>query len=129
MNSQIVITIECDPPLALGTKLTVKTYTQGVETGSVEKSQMIEKSQMREEPLPDKQAYTVAEAAKLFQPPVSPVTIYRSVYAGNLKVLKGFGRMLIPRSELEKFFGRVVSYEEKMLPKRKRRRESKKYGA
>ncbi len=57
-----------------------------------------------------KEAYTVAEAARLTEPPVSPVTIYRRIYSGDLKVLQGFGRILIPRSELQKFFGRVVFY-------------------
>ena len=44
-----------------------------------------------------KEAYTVAEVAKLLEPPVNPITIYRQIYAGNIKVLNGFGRMRIPR--------------------------------
>jgi hypothetical protein len=58
----------------------------------------------------NKEAYSVAEAARLVEPPVNPVTIYRKIYAGELKVLEGFGRIRIPRSELEKFFSRVITY-------------------
>ncbi len=64
-----------------------------------------------------KEAYTVAEVAKLLEPPVNPITIYRQIYAGNIKVLNGFGRMRIPRSELERFFNRVSIY----TPKKRKR--------
>jgi helix-turn-helix protein len=57
-----------------------------------------------------KEAYTVSEVAKLLEPPVNPITIYRQIYAGNIKVLDGFGRIRIPRSELERFFNRVSVY-------------------
>jgi hypothetical protein len=60
-----------------------------------------------------KEAYTVAEVARLLEPPVNPVTIYRQVYAGNIKVLEGFGRIRIPRSELQRFFTEVVTYRPK----------------
>jgi helix-turn-helix protein len=66
-----------------------------------------------------KEAYTVAEFAKLLQPPVNPITIYRQVYAGNIKVLDGFGRIRIPRSEIERFFSRVSVYTPKKCSRTK----------
>jgi Helix-turn-helix domain len=59
------------------------------------------------------EAYTVAQAARLIDPPVAPITIYRRIYSGELKVLEGSGRLRIPRSELEKFFGRVTVYKKR----------------
>ena len=71
-----------------------------------------------------KEAYTVTETARLFEPPVNPVTIYRQIYAGNIKVLEGFGRIRIPRSELQrldpKFAGRAVYQETCLLRMRGR---------
>jgi Helix-turn-helix domain len=57
-----------------------------------------------------KEAYTVAEVARMLEPPVNPVTIYRQIYAGNIKVLQGFGRIIIPRSEIARFFNQIVAY-------------------
>ena len=64
--------------------------------------------------------YSVAESAKKLG--VSDTTVYRQIYAGNLKVLSGFGRIRIPLSELEKITGRLTTYEPKPRPKRKQRR-------
>jgi hypothetical protein len=62
--------------------------------------------------------FTPAEAAKLFDPPVHPTTVYRLVYAGKLRVLD-HPRILIPRSEIEKFTSRLVDY----VPRKLRRKE------
>lgn len=62
--------------------------------------------------------FTPAEAAKLFQPPVHPATVYRMVYAGQIKVLD-HPRILIPRSEIEKFTSRLIDY----VPRKQRRKE------
>ena len=51
---------------------------------------------------------SIAEAAALLG--VSGTSVYRMVYAQKLKVLSGFGRLRIPRSELDKFLGRVTIY-------------------
>jgi excisionase family DNA binding protein len=57
-----------------------------------------------------KQAFSVKEAAGLFEPKVSKVTIYRLIWAGKIKVLDGLGMIRIPRSELERFFNKAVVY-------------------
>jgi hypothetical protein len=59
---------------------------------------------------PEKEAYTVKEVSQLVKPALSTVSVYRLLYRDELKVLSGFGRIMIPRSELEKFFNRVVTY-------------------
>ena len=45
-------------------------------------------------------AYSLSEAAKLFGKDRS--WIYRLVAEGKIRVLKGFGAMLIPASEIER---------------------------
>jgi len=64
--------------------------------------------------------YSVAEAAKKLG--VSDTAVYRQIYAGNLRVLSGFGRIRIPLSELEKLTERLTTYEPKPRPRRKLRR-------
>jgi Helix-turn-helix domain len=74
-----------------------------------------------------KEAYTVAEVARMLEPPVNPVTIYRQIYAGNIKVLQGFGRIIIPRSEIARFFNQIVAYtpRKRRPPKHERQLSSK----
>ena len=55
--------------------------------------------------LPDLRAYTIAQAAKMLG--VHKVSVYRRIYEGKLKVLSGFGRLMISEGELEKFLNKV----------------------
>jgi excisionase family DNA binding protein len=64
---------------------------------------------MQDSDTPEKRrAFTVAEAAKLLG--VHPVSVYRRLYSGEIKVLSGFGRLTIPEAEIEKFLNRTVAY-------------------
>jgi hypothetical protein len=72
-----------------------------------------------------KEAYSVTETARLIEPPVHPITIYRQIYAGKIKVLEGFGRIRIPRSELERFFSKVVTYTPKKRSKARQKERGK----
>jgi excisionase family DNA binding protein len=65
--------------------------------------------------LANRRAYTIAEAAELLG--VHKVSVYRRIYSGEIKVLSGFGRLMIPETELEKFLGQVKVY----VPRRRRR--------
>jgi excisionase family DNA binding protein len=56
----------------------------------------------------NRRAYTIAEAAKLLG--VHRVSVYRRLYSGQLKVLKGFGQLMIPAHELDRFLSEVVEY-------------------
>jgi excisionase family DNA binding protein len=58
--------------------------------------------------LANRRAYTIAEAAELLG--VHKVSVYRRIYSGEIKVLAGFGRLMIPDSELQKFLGDVKVY-------------------
>jgi excisionase family DNA binding protein len=58
--------------------------------------------------LANRRAYTIAEAASLLG--CHKVSIYRRIYSGEIKVLAGFGRLMIPATELEKFLGNVKVY-------------------
>ena len=56
---------------------------------------------------------------------------YRRIYDGDVKVIADAGRLLIPRSEVEKFLGRAAEYNPQpkteaaaAKPSRKRRSES-----
>ena len=53
-----------------------------------------------------RRAYTIPEVAKMTG--VGRVTVYRAIYAGNLKVIKGFGRLMIAADELDRFLGKSV---------------------
>jgi hypothetical protein len=58
------------------------------------------------QPLP--LASSPAEFARLFDR--HPTWGYRRIYAGDIRVLRQAGRMLIPRSEIERFLGETVVY-------------------
>jgi excisionase family DNA binding protein len=53
-------------------------------------------------------AYTITQAAQLLG--VHKVSVYRRIYEGKLKVLSGFGRLMIPDTELERFLNKVHAY-------------------
>ena len=61
-----------------------------------------------------RRAYTIAEAAQLLG--CHKASVYRRLYAGEIKVLKGFGQLRIPASEIDRFLNRVTEY----TPRRKR---------
>jgi excisionase family DNA binding protein len=65
--------------------------------------------------LAERRAYTISEAAELLG--VHKVSVYRRIYSGEIKVLSGFGRLMIPETELQKFLGDVKVY----VPRRRRR--------
>jgi excisionase family DNA binding protein len=65
--------------------------------------------------LASRRAYTIAEAAGLLG--VHKVSVYRRIYSGEIKVLAGFGRLMITETELQKFLGDVKAY----VPRRRRR--------
>jgi hypothetical protein len=48
---------------------------------------------------------------------VSYHTLYRAVCRGDLKIIKGFGRMMVSDSELARFVANVTEY----LPKKRQR--------
>jgi excisionase family DNA binding protein len=50
-----------------------------------------------------RRAYTIAEAAQLLG--CHKVSVYRRIYAGEIKILKGFGRLIISEAELNRFLG------------------------
>jgi excisionase family DNA binding protein len=58
--------------------------------------------------LAERRAYTIAQAAQLLG--VHKVSVYRRIYSGEIKVLKGFGRLTIPASELDRFLSQVEEY-------------------
>lgn len=45
----------------------------------------------------------------------SETYIYRRIYAGDIKPISGFGRLMIPRSEIDRFLATAAAYN----PKRK----------
>jgi excisionase family DNA binding protein len=69
----------------------------------------------QENGLANRRAYTISEAAELLG--VHKVSVYRRIYSGEIKVLSGFGRLMIPEAELQKFLGDVKVY----VPRRRRR--------
>ena len=76
---------------------------------------MEQNSSTSENGLANRRAYTIAEAAELLG--VHKVSVYRRIYSGEIKVLAGFGRLMIPDAELQKFLGDVKVY----VPRRRRR--------
>lgn len=64
--------------------------------------------------LAERRAYTIAQAAELLG--VHKVSVYRRLYSGELKVLKGFGQLMIPAAELNRFLNDVTAY----TPRRQR---------
>ena len=55
-----------------------------------------------------KLAYTVPQFAALFEH--HQVWGYRQLYSGRVRILDQPGRILIPRSEVERFLSRVIEY-------------------
>ena len=68
--------------------------------------------------LANRRAYTIAEAAELLG--VHKVSIYRRIYSGDIKVLSGFGRLMISDTELDRFLGKVEVY----VPRGRRHRKT-----
>jgi excisionase family DNA binding protein len=62
------------------------------------------------------ETFTVAEAAYLLN--VSPITVYRLIYTGQLKILRAFGRIRISKQQLD----RLLSQTEIYTPCRSRRK-------
>jgi excisionase family DNA binding protein len=58
--------------------------------------------------LQEAETLTVAQAALKLG--VSDTSVYRLIYSGSVKVITGFGRMRIPRSELDKFVKKLCVY-------------------
>jgi excisionase family DNA binding protein len=56
--------------------------------------------------LPDREVYTICAAAEVLR--CTDTTVYRRIYSGEIRVLAGRGRILIPRAELERYLSRVV---------------------
>jgi hypothetical protein len=48
---------------------------------------------------------------------VSYITLYRAACRGDLKIIKGFGRMMVSESELSRFVANMTEY----LPRKRRR--------
>jgi len=49
----------------------------------------------------------------------SATKVYRDIYAGKIKVISNAGRMMIPRSEIERFLARAAEYNPQPKPQRK----------
>ena len=69
---------------------------------------MVQNASTLENGLANRRAYTIAQAAELLG--VHKVSVYRRIYEGKLKVLSGFGRLMIPDAELERFPNKVEIY-------------------
>jgi excisionase family DNA binding protein len=69
------------------------------------------------EELQEAETLTVAQAALKLG--VSDTSIYRLIYSGSIRVITGFGRMRIPRSELDKFVQKLGVY----TPKKRGKKE------
>ena len=76
---------------------------------------MEQNSSTSENGLANRRAYTIAEAAELLG--VHKVSVYRRIYSGEIKVLSGFGRLMIPDTELKRFLGDIRVY----VPRRRRK--------
>ena len=57
---------------------------------------------------PPKLCWSLKEAAERCG--VSYHTLYRAACRGDLKIIKGFGRIMVPESELPRFVGNVTEY-------------------
>jgi len=66
-----------------------------------------------------RRAFTLDEAAAICG--VSYHTLYRAICRGNLRVLTGFGRMMVSDKELDRFLGKTAEYKPR---KRRNKRES-----
>ena len=62
--------------------------------------------------LEDKLAFTPAEVAGMFGRHYT--WTYRQLYRGNMHALEGSERLLIPRSEIERFLSKTVAFSERV---------------
>jgi excisionase family DNA binding protein len=74
-------------------------------------------AQTPENGLANRRAFTIVQAAELLG--VHKVSVYRRIYSGQIKVLSGFGRLMIPDSELDRFLGKVEVY----TPRKRKRQQ------
>jgi hypothetical protein len=74
-------------------------------------------------PLNDRLSFSPAEFAALNNK--SATWGYRRIYRGDIKVVAGAGRLLIPRSEVDRFLARAAEYN----PQRKAKAGDEKGGA
>ena len=71
---------------------------------------LISRSQKKQAlPLQERAGFSPTEFAQLFGK--QAVWAYRQIYAGRLKCIKGFGRTIIPRTELDRIFAEAKQYE------------------
>ena len=68
--------------------------------------------------MPERIAYSPAEFASLFGK--EQTWAYRKIYAGQIKVIKSFGNMMIPTSEINRILG-SASYEDSPMEKESER--------
>ena len=68
-----------------------------------------EKSQL--DPAPDRMGFSPGEFAAMFGRQI--VWGYRQIYAGKVKAIQGFGRYIIPRSEIDRILAEATTYGEK----------------
>lgn len=57
---------------------------------------------------PEQETFSVAEAARLLN--VSPTTVYRLIYIGQLKILRSFGGIRISKQQLDRLLSQTVTY-------------------
>ena len=75
----------------------------------------IQRSQAKESSNADLQAFSLHEAAKKCG--VSYSALWRAACQGKIKVLKGFGRMMVSAAELKRFLSETEIYNGKRRPK------------
>lgn len=68
--------------------------------------------------LAERRAYTIEEVAQLMG--CNKVTVYRKLYRGELKVLKGFGRLMVPAGELDRYLNQTVEYTPRRIQRTKK---------
>ena len=71
--------------------------------------------QSKEPPNTDLQAFSLHEAAKKCG--VSYSALWRAACQGKIKVLKGFGRMMVSAAELKRFLSQTATYNGKRRSK------------
>ncbi|RYD60708.1 MAG: DNA-binding protein [Verrucomicrobiaceae bacterium] len=72
---------------------------------------LCETSNVESSTVPEKKAYTPAEFAALFGR--EKTWTYRLLYAGKIKGIKDYGRMMIPASEADRIEGAAAPYQGK----------------
>ena len=68
----------------------------------------VEADHRRNEAAVQKLAYTIKEAAALLN--MSEKSVRRQIQRGNLRRCKNFGRVLIPRRDIERFYDKNSEY-------------------